>query len=461
MTVRALKYHLSSYHLDTTGRREQLLKRLLRHLNSGAHSSPATRNDNTTSSATTTTAQRQPPGPSGTGQSSADSSESASGSDSSESDHSQISSTESAPDSSESEHPSSSAGPGSVSHHHSRDRHRHRSRERRSRHSRKRHHSPQGHRRKRQSSSVRRHRQHSSRTRYHSSRHHKSRRSRTSSSSSSLSTTDRSRSRKRHRSPSSSDSTSSYSRHRRRYHRYYTSSSDSSPSRHPSGVSCAPPVSSKLVHRIRRGKYVNFDKLLTPPDTPPFAIPTRHKKQRRQPKECRRVTDLASWLEAWNRYLCTRLSFQPSMALELAKYQTLIVMLFSQYSSVACLRYDALFRQAASQDPTLKWDTIREDIYVWSLTRHPSSPTPSSSHHSDERRLGVTSFRDRPPVTSRLGPPVQISDKATHTATGREICRRYNFNKCTRGDECTFAHVCWLPGCLGAHPGRGCPNRRN
>ena len=112
---------------------------------------------------------------------------------------------------------------------------------------------------------------------HHSRRHHRSRRSRSSTSSSS-STRYRSRSRRRH-SSSSSDSTSSDSRsHRRRHHHYYTSSSNSSPSRHLSGVSCAPPVPRKLVHRIRRGKYVNFDKLLTPPDTPPFAIPTRHKK---------------------------------------------------------------------------------------------------------------------------------------------------------------------------------------
>ena len=432
MTVRALRYQLDTYHLDSTGRREVILKRLLQHLSSGAHPSPATGGNDSTASSSS--AQRQPPDPSGS-----DDGESASASDSSESEDPQLPDTESTPGSSESEHeqPSRTSA------------HRHRSRERRSRHFRK-----SRHRRKRQSSSAHQHPRHRTR------RHHTSRRSRSSSSSSSSSTY-RSRSRRRH-SSSSSDSTSSDCRsHRcRRHHHYYTSSSDSSPSRHLSGVSCAPPVPRKLVHRIRRGKYVNFDKLLTPPDTPPFAIPTRHKKQRRQSKERRQVTDLASWLEAWNRYLCTRLSFQPSMALELAKYQTLIVMLFSQYSPVACLRYDALFRQAASQDPSIRWDSIREDIYVWSLTRHPSPPTPSSYHNPDERRHGVNSFRDRPTVTSRLGPPVQNSDKATHTATGREICRRYNANKCTRGDECAFAHVCWLLGCLGAHPGRGCPNRR-
>ena len=250
MTVRALRYQLDTYHLDSTGRREVILKRLLQHLSSGAHPSPATGGNDSTA-ASSASAQRQPPDPSGSDD------ESASASDSSESEDPQLPDTESTPGSSESEHeqPSRTSA------------HRHRSRERRSRHFRKRRH-----RRKRQSSSVHQH------PRHHSRRHHTSRRSRSSSSSSSSSTY-RSRSRRRH-SSSSSDSTSSdcRSHRRRRHHHYYTSSSDSSPSRHLSGVSCAPPVPRKLVHRIRRGKYVNFDKLLTPPDTPPFAIPTRHKK---------------------------------------------------------------------------------------------------------------------------------------------------------------------------------------
>ena len=271
MTVRALRYHLDSYHFDSTSRREVLLKRLLHHLCSGAHPSPATGgNDSTASSAS---AQRQPPDPSGSDD------KSAFASDSSESEDLQLPDTESTPGSSESEHPSRTSA------------HRHHSRERRSRHFRKRHH-----RRKRQSSSVHQH------PRHHSRRHHRSRRSRSSSSSSS-STRYRSRSRRRH-SSSSSDSTSSDIRsHRRRHHHHYTSSSNSSPSRHLSGVSCAPPVPRKLVHRIRRSKYVNFDKLLTPPDTPPFAIPTRHKKttppvQRTPPRRSYRPGFVVGGLES-------------------------------------------------------------------------------------------------------------------------------------------------------------------
>ena len=236
----------------------------------------------------------------------------------------------------------------------------------------------------------------------------------------------------------------------RHHRRRRSSSSEDWP--HKESVIWALPVPKRLARRIKAGKYVTFDKLLTPSDSPPLAVAVLRKSRRSREKK-RSVIDLASWLEAWNRYLCTRLSFRPQMALELAKYQTLIVMLFNHYPPQACLRYDSLFRQAAGQDKALRWDTVREDIYVWCLARpHAITATP---HHEAPQ-----AFRDRPTIAFRLGPPVPNTDKTTHTAAGRQICRRYNFGKCTRGDECIFAHVCWHPGCQGAHPGRGCPNQQ-
>ncbi len=53
-----------------------------------------------------------------------------------------------------------------------------------------------------------------------------------------------------------------------------------------------------------------FDKLLLP-----LVQHTRAQSRGRRSK--RTVSDFTSWTEAWNRYLCSRLTFQPSMALEL------------------------------------------------------------------------------------------------------------------------------------------------
>ena len=206
----------------------------------------------------------------------------------------------------------------------------------------------------------------------------------------------RSRKRRRGRTPSSSSS-EGYSRKKRRSRHYSSSSSSSSSSRssstssgrhsrrrkhkrrhrrkrrytppnyYPGSISCAPPPSRSMRHRIRRGKFVVFDKLLLPQSVPPSS---RSKTKRNK----RQVTDLFSWLEAWNRYTCVRLAYDRSMALELVKYQTIMVMLFANHSPIRCLEYDSLFRQAAERDPTLRWDTIKEDIYVWAITqRHDST----------------------------------------------------------------------------------------
>ena len=145
--------------------------------------------------------------------------------------------------------------------------------------------------------------------------------------------------------------------------------------------------------------------------TPPLFQPLA--KEKHKCKESKRVmTDLATWLEAWNRFLCCHLSYFPITALEMAKYQTLLVMLFAQYPPQHCLEYDRLFRQTTAQDPSLRWDTIKEDIYVWTITKKGQS------------------FRDKPSIMSRLGPPASDASNRAHTKpTNLEptpgVARRY------------------------------------
>ena len=60
-----------------------------------------------------------------------------------------------------------------------------------------------------------------------------------------------------------------------------------------------PPLPRSLQDRIRRGKFVMFDKLLLPQNVPP--TPEVGKGNAKWKK--RHVVDLPSWLEAWNRYI--------------------------------------------------------------------------------------------------------------------------------------------------------------
>lgn len=230
--------------------------------------------------------------------------------------------------------------------------------------------------------------------------------------------------------------------HRHRHDFWYHPSLQSS-------VACAPPLPRHIQDRIHRGKYVSFNKLLLPKGTIPISHATRETRKSKH-KHHRQIEDLPTWLEAWNRYVCARVVSSPSVALELAKYQTLIVMFFTHHPAEQCINYDDLFRQAAARDPTLRWDAIKEDIYVWAFSKQ--TPKPPNS------------FRDKLPIASRLGPPVNTvpkppADRATHTAAGKEICKRFNSAKCTRDDDCIFAHVCWHQHCQGPHPGRGCTKK--
>ena len=166
-----------------------------------------------------------------------------------------------------------------------------------------------------------------------------------------------------------------------------------------------------LLDRIRQGKYVMFDKLLLPQNVPSTPKPSKGKAKQSKSH----VVDLPSWLEAWNRYICVRVAYDCSMALELVKYQTIMVMLFANNPPAHCLNYDSLFRQAASRDPTLRWDTIKEDIYVSAIEHY----------HNTSASQFQSTFFDRLPMSARLGPPPAESDKsatphATHTAEGKK-----------------------------------------
>ena len=231
-------------------------------------------------------------------------------------------------------------------------------------------------------------------------------------------------------------------RHRHRHGHRFTWTQGSSPF-----VCCAPPPPDRVIARIRKGKYVNFDLLLPSTDD---SLPVqgvrasgykKGNKADRPPK--RRVSDFQSWMEAWNTFLLITAHTSQDRCLELLKYQTLIGHLFSAYPTSVCLRYDQLFRRTTARDHSLQWDTFKEDLLVWCTTFRPLRST----------------------LAARLGPPSASASggnslqRATHSSAGVEICKRYNAGACTRGDECKFAHICWHASCRGSHSAKACPLR--
>ena len=98
-----------------------------------------------------------------------------------------------------------------------------------------------------------------------------------------------------------------------------------------------------------------------------------------------------------------------------------------------------VLHQAVARDPTLRWDTIKEDIYVWAITQRLN--TSASQFQSS-----TSTFCHRLPISARLGPLPAESGKAspphaTYTAEGKEICKWYNAGRCTRGGENASSHT--------------------
>ncbi len=51
--------------------------------------------------------------------------------------------------------------------------------------------------------------------------------------------------------------------------------------------------------------------------------------------------------------------------------------MFSAYPPESCILYDQLFWQCAARDPVIRWDTLKEDIFVWCTSNRPRRLVPA------------------------------------------------------------------------------------
>ena len=139
-----------------------------------------------------------------------------------------------------------------------------------------------------------------------------------------------------------------------------------------------------------------------------------------------------------------RVAYDPSLALELIKYQSIICSLFALVDTLSALGYSDTTQL---RDPSLRWDTLKDDIFVFQ-TCNLSQKQPFRKNIFN--RLG-------PQPDQRLGlQPDQRGDHETSTPSGVEICQTFNYAKCTLWASCRYAHICSVKGCGGAHPAKGC-----
>ena len=218
-------------------------------------------------------------------------------------------------------------------------------------------------------------------------------------------------------------------------------------------------VTERLLRRIRRGEFINFNDLLQEnlypspaPSTTQQAIQVQRAEGgglelavRQQGR--RKVSDLSSWLEAYFRYLAAVTADTPYRLGKMLAYADMIRGFAVSYHPQQWLAYDGQFRSEAARNPSKRWDRI--DNQIWAT--HVATPFCGRCLQRGHRSTDCVRRPNGNPGPT-LGTPRAPRGKHATTAAGQNICFKYNAGAC-RG-RCRFAHVCHQ--CLGGHPAYQC-----
>ena len=134
-----------------------------------------------------------------------------------------------------------------------------------------------------------------------------------------------------------------------------------------------PAVPTRIRDRILNGEFIDFATLL-----PQAMFAGGHMEPLKMPTDVnitssqsfpsssngKRITNFATWMEAWNIYISVILSHSPERALEMVAYQRLITSASNQLPFANWCTYDVKFRTLAAADTTLRWDLRHIDLWL-------------------------------------------------------------------------------------------------
>lgn len=254
-----------------------------------------------------------------------------------------------------------------------------------------------------------------------------------------------------------------------------------------------PPVPLAMRDKIMKGEYVDFNSLLQdnlfplPNNDPSYSLQLQPDPDAQsdgfiitQPKQKRStITDLPTWLQAWNVYALLRVYNEPHKALDLLAYQRCICQAASRSPCSAWLLYDKKFRMAAAANPELPWGKRHGELWLECFSSGLQQPGPgtrgnssqSSSHNQSRRPCtycgSLTHFPNnchrnpfRSSFTPALSGPRDTTRRGANPASQprpfRPVCHDFNAARCHR-KVCNFRHQC--SECEGRHPRQECPTR--
>ena len=183
--------------------------------------------------------------------------------------------------------------------------------------------------------------------------------------------------------------------------------------------------------KIRNGKYVELEKLL--PNLKRFRVSGAERRtsfdvlkkdglkylvQNDSDEKDNKITNIKKWDEAFRIYAPVYTNANPTRGAELLQYMHNIHLANSSYQWDNVMYYDHCFRSEMGDHPERNWATT--NTQMWSLAmRDPVQNSQKGSGWSGQSG----------------------SRKGAHDWKGN-VCWKYNRNKCKRGTQCRFDHIC-------------------
>lgn len=199
-----------------------------------------------------------------------------------------------------------------------------------------------------------------------------------------------------------------------------------------------PPVSVKVVERIRRWEFVELENLLITQDKKSDEYPLfvdsdqlGYRAPSRAQGKLPVISNIMTWLTAFSRFMAVVLSTEATLKEEaagLAAHQHVILQLYNDLGGNRWLKYDTEYREWAAAKGIRVWGELNLAIYGRCLPQ---------------------------------AQPVQVpgSSDITRNDSGRKetpACFQWNKGRCVR-PLCSYRHVCL--DCKGPHRKSECPGR--
>ena len=201
-----------------------------------------------------------------------------------------------------------------------------------------------------------------------------------------------------------------------------------------------PPVSSKVVEKIRKWEYVDLSTLLDDYSSPDqvtlingqLAVVSSTSQKRRQAKA---ISDIVSWLQVFSIFTAILVSSETTLKEEaagLAAHIYLIIQLSKDLNGLQWLKYNQSYREWAAAKGIRKWGELNFSIYGRCLASQQLQPSTSYIPSSNS---GFTGKRK----------------------ANSNVCFRWNEGALCLSSTCRYLHRC--SACGGSHRANECPRQ--